>query len=347
MNIGETIRKYRKDRNLTQEEMANRLGVTAPAVNKWENGVSYPDITLLAPIARLLDISPDILLSFQKELTGEEIETVVKEVERACKNRSCEEVFQMIRGYLQEYPNQDALTWQLCVMLDGNRLFRSEEDGEDYDAFLVECYERVLKSREEHLRAAAAESLYNLYVRKEQYEKAEDCLQYFSAQNPERKRKQALLYSKTGRVREAYQKYEELLFSSYQSISMILNGLFLLAVGEQNRELAHSIVEKQAGLAALFEMGEYYEVSCRLELATEEKDEPRLLETAQRMLETIETIGSFRNSPLYSHINFKNMDPDWLAEMKKGLLNCFRDENIYGFMRKNQNWNNLLSRYER
>lgn len=40
MNIGETIRKYRKDRNLTQEEMANRLGVTAPAVNKWENGVS-------------------------------------------------------------------------------------------------------------------------------------------------------------------------------------------------------------------------------------------------------------------------------------------------------------------
>lgn len=40
MNIGETIRKYRKDRNLTQEEMANRLGVTAPAVNKWENGGS-------------------------------------------------------------------------------------------------------------------------------------------------------------------------------------------------------------------------------------------------------------------------------------------------------------------
>lgn len=36
MQVGEVIRKYRKIRNMTQEEMAERLGVTAPAVNKWE-----------------------------------------------------------------------------------------------------------------------------------------------------------------------------------------------------------------------------------------------------------------------------------------------------------------------
>jgi len=63
MQIGEVIRKYRKSRNMTQEEVANRLGVTAPAVNKWENGNSFPDIMLLAPIARMLDITLDTLLS--------------------------------------------------------------------------------------------------------------------------------------------------------------------------------------------------------------------------------------------------------------------------------------------
>jgi len=36
MSLGKVIRKYRKNRNLTQEEMAGRLGVTASAVNKWE-----------------------------------------------------------------------------------------------------------------------------------------------------------------------------------------------------------------------------------------------------------------------------------------------------------------------
>ena len=74
MQIGEVIRKYRKSADMTQEEMANRLGVTAPAVNKWENGNSYPDITLLAPIARLLGISTDELLSYHEELSSEEIQ---------------------------------------------------------------------------------------------------------------------------------------------------------------------------------------------------------------------------------------------------------------------------------
>ena len=41
MQLGEVVRKYRKEKNLTQEEMAKRLGVTAPAVNKWETGGSY------------------------------------------------------------------------------------------------------------------------------------------------------------------------------------------------------------------------------------------------------------------------------------------------------------------
>lgn len=40
MMLGKVIRKYRKERNFTQEEMAERLGVTASAVNKWERDVS-------------------------------------------------------------------------------------------------------------------------------------------------------------------------------------------------------------------------------------------------------------------------------------------------------------------
>ena len=73
MDIGNIIRKYRKEKNMTQEEVAKYLGVTAPAVNKWENGNAMPDITLLAPITRLLDVSLNELLSFREELTEQEI----------------------------------------------------------------------------------------------------------------------------------------------------------------------------------------------------------------------------------------------------------------------------------
>ena len=57
-----------------------RLGVTTPAVNKWENGNTNPDIELLAPIARLLHISLDTLLSFQEKLTDMEIETLIRQM---------------------------------------------------------------------------------------------------------------------------------------------------------------------------------------------------------------------------------------------------------------------------
>lgn len=46
MQMKDVIRQKRRERGLTQEQVAERLGVSAPAVNKWESGASYPDITL-------------------------------------------------------------------------------------------------------------------------------------------------------------------------------------------------------------------------------------------------------------------------------------------------------------
>ena len=69
MKIGEQIREYRKNAGLTQEQVANYLGVTAPAVNKWERGSTCPDISLLPALARLLKIDMNTLFSFQEDLT--------------------------------------------------------------------------------------------------------------------------------------------------------------------------------------------------------------------------------------------------------------------------------------
>lgn len=67
MKINEIIKLKRKELNLTQEQVAEYLGVTTPAVNKWEKGNSYPDITLLTPLARLLRVDLNTLLSFNDE----------------------------------------------------------------------------------------------------------------------------------------------------------------------------------------------------------------------------------------------------------------------------------------
>ena len=60
--------------------MANYLGVSTPAVNKWEKGNTYPDISLLPALARLLKIDMNELFSFREELTEKEIGQFVNEL---------------------------------------------------------------------------------------------------------------------------------------------------------------------------------------------------------------------------------------------------------------------------
>ena len=54
MQMNDVIRRKRRELGLTQEQVAEYLGVSAPAVNKWENGATYPDISLVPALARLL-----------------------------------------------------------------------------------------------------------------------------------------------------------------------------------------------------------------------------------------------------------------------------------------------------
>ena len=61
--LGKRIAELRRGKNITQEEMAERLNVTAQAVSKWENDISCPDIMLLPKIADMLFVSVDDLLS--------------------------------------------------------------------------------------------------------------------------------------------------------------------------------------------------------------------------------------------------------------------------------------------
>ena len=143
MQIGEVIRKYRKEKNMTQEEMANRLGVTASAVNKWENGNSLPDILLLAPIARLLGITPSDLLMFREEITAEELNDFICEADQRMRDQSYEEVFSWGKEKLELYPNSEILTLRFAQFFDARRVVDHIPNSEAYDEYILGCYRCV------------------------------------------------------------------------------------------------------------------------------------------------------------------------------------------------------------
>lgn len=326
MEIGSIIRTRRLEKGLTQDEVAKRLGVTAPAVNKWEKGNSMPDIALLSPIARLLGVSLDELLSHTASLSDEEANQFIVLAHEKLKIESFETVFAWAQEILQTYPNSAFLTLYMARILSSHLQMQQPEAEETYAPFFISCYERALESEEEGVKTAAADALYHHYMGDGQFEKAEEYLSFFSKENPERKRKQAAVYWKTARKDEALKMCEELLYVGYQTTSLTFHDIYHYALQDKNYDKAEQMAEKLTQLAHLFEMGEYHETSPALELAILKQDTNRLFEIMQRLLGNVESISAFTNSSLYSHMTLKQPSGDYYGDVRQSLLDCLKED---------------------
>ena len=110
--MGQIIRKLRKERNLTQEELAEQLAITFQAVSKWENDIGMPDISQVVPIAHLFGVTTDTLFGNDITDSTEEIRNFIREMEKRISNKPpegisrfghrkacCEDVQKMITLY--------------------------------------------------------------------------------------------------------------------------------------------------------------------------------------------------------------------------------------------------------
>ncbi len=343
MTIGAVIKKHRKNKGMTQEQMAACLGVTAPAVNKWEKGGALPDVALLAPIARLLGITTDELLSFKGDLTDEEIGQYLSGLQKDLESRDFHDVFLSAKKKLEEYPSCEKLIWQAAVILDAKRMTMDLPDSDGYENVIFGWYERCLLSGDERVRVQAADQLFYAFVRKNDYEKAARYLEYFSLEDPERKRRQALVHSRTGKRTEAYRAYEELLFTGYQHIQLTLNDLRILYMEDGDRQMARKLVGVSSSAASAFEMGRYNQVCWGLDVAVREKDAAWTAQLMGEILDSLGTIGDFANSKLYQHMVTKPVDPDFSACLRRELLKSL-DDGSYDYMQGNAAWEELKSR---
>ena len=198
MKISETIRKYRKERNLTQEQVANYLGVTAPAVNKWENGISYPDITLLAPLARVLNINVDTLLSFKEELTDIEIDQFVKDLSSEMSSADYETIFDKANRKVREYPNCEKLILYVAQLMNAYLIMRRDEivENEKYQKQIKAWFEKVAFSDNTELANQAIMLLSQDYMVNGEYEEAQKLLDQIPPMGFDKRMLQAILFGK-------------------------------------------------------------------------------------------------------------------------------------------------------
>ena len=115
--LAENLKKYRIKKNLTQEELADLLGLTPQSISKWERAESYPDITLLPALANIFETSIDLLIgmdTIRAEQTRYNIHSKATDLQRAGDYAGAEKVY---RDALLIYPNKPGMLLGLAGVL--------------------------------------------------------------------------------------------------------------------------------------------------------------------------------------------------------------------------------------
>lgn len=176
LKLGEKIKALRKEKNISQEVLAQYLGVSFQAVSKWENGAALPDVTLIPAVALFFGVSTDQLFGINLL----EIEKQIDEIRlRAadCRDGEPEKAEQILRDGLKKFPGNDVLLNNLIYVLRGperraeriticKALIEGTRDDEvKYDAcrILAETYKAM---GEYELAKAELERIPELYFTK-------------------------------------------------------------------------------------------------------------------------------------------------------------------------------------
>lgn len=325
MKIGDTIRARRRALGLTQEALAGKLGVSAPAVNKWERALNYPDITLLPVLARILGVDLNTLLCFREDMSREEVGLFLNELLETAKAEGAAAAFQLAGNKLREFPNDDLLAVSIAGLLEGVLAMYPEGGGEEREAWegeIAALYERAAQSTDPRVREQAVCVIAARCAGRGELERAEALLEQLPDGHRQKRTLAAALRRKQGRYEEAWVLLEEELLGGANAVQNTLLHMVNLAVAEGDQNRAGTLAELASAAAGNLGLPDCVALSASLQLALAEKDGPRALVLLEEVLESLTAPWDWRASPLYRHLPGK----EGAGESQRALLRPLLDQ---------------------
>ncbi len=349
MPTNQIIREKRKEIGFTQEQVAEYLGVSAPAVNRWESGATYPDISLLPALARLLKTDLNTLLCFNDGLSEQEVSHFCKEIVDAIQSSGFKSGYSIAVKKIQEYPSCAALIYYSALVLDGAMMMSemSIEEKEKYSISIMSFYERTAKCDDEKIRNNAAFMLASKYMKHEQYAKAQEMLDSMPERSAlDKKRLQANLWIGQGKLAEAAQLLErELLLPEINEIQTTVICLADIALKEGYEEHAMRLSEVSREAAKLFDLWGYYSFIAPLQVAVAQKNVSESISLLNSILGAALSPWNANHSSLYRHIADKMHHENIGLKMLPGLLSEIENDPKYAFLRSNAEFQQMIAQY--
>lgn len=230
MEIGKKIQQLRREKNLTQERMAEALGVTSAAVSKWETSAAIPDVAMLCPLARLLGTTVDALLDFRPALEPEEISVLLEERRKLFEENKLEEGVSSCEALLREYPDDLRLKCAAAGLYIMYIPAPSDTDWiERQMERAVSLLEESRNSEDPALAANSRSMLVNLYIMREELDRALAILDEEPAVQLNARTVRANILLRKGELDEAEKLYQTELWSAGRDVTLALTGMYSIA----------------------------------------------------------------------------------------------------------------------
>lgn len=255
MSIGTKIRDLRKTRGLTQEQVAAAIGVSKPAVSKWESNNGYPDITLLAPLARFFETTVDCLLEYNISITEKQISEIIEKLQALLFTSDFEQAKKYSDSQLHQYPNIGELKLLIAqeyfqfAILDTRKYI--QKSALDYSQNLLQL---VSKSTDKELRENALTCIANNSLLVGEYDQALNAALQLPQDSLNTKILLATIYFQTGDLPACKKMSQEVLFLSYKNCDLCFGLLAKSSAEEGQLQNTLRLQKKHLALEQLIEI---------------------------------------------------------------------------------------------
>ncbi|MCL2159081.1 MAG: helix-turn-helix domain-containing protein [Oscillospiraceae bacterium] len=168
-NFGETIKKLRRQKDMTQEQLAEHLNISPQAISRWEINSTLPDITLIPILANIFDVTSDMLLGIDIDAKEKRIQEILSEAWEHFTKGNDEKEIETLRAGLKEFPNSHQIMNQLLhTGIESSEIIKIGEK------ILAECKQDTAQYTQDTIRHNAVRALCIAYAKVGELEKAKN-----------------------------------------------------------------------------------------------------------------------------------------------------------------------------
>ena len=255
INIAKRIVSKRKEKGITQEELANYMGVSSASVSKWETEQSYPDILLLPQLATYFNITIDELMGYEPQMTKKDIGKLYSKLYEKLSKETVDDVLKTCREAIKKYFSCFPLLLQIGDLL---LVVSGYVEGEEAVAALMDeakaLFIRVKKESDDAESIRTALYMESLCAMSQNPNEVIDLLGNAIVPSLPQEIMLASAYGMTGRLEEAETVLQIGIYQSIMSAQTMLSTY--VSLGLSQGEKFDEIVKRTLQIAESFHMKE-------------------------------------------------------------------------------------------